>query len=878
MRRLHTLTALLMGGLLLSTLAADTAKAVTLVRDGEPTSVIVTANEPGSVQQLAAVELQYHLEKMTGAKVPIVSEGDLRDTGATRIYVGQSEALNALGIDTRSLEPETLIVRTVDGALVLAGEDTDGEASLYDEGLDPDLPSEAAAARAAAMSGPVHSGTLYAVYDFLQDELACRWLWPGPTGEVIPKRRTVEVGALDVQQTPKMFMRHFRPGVRSRTRSRAWTHFPRYMEGKLDAMFEPMARDEQLWFRRMKMGMSDKPQYGHAFTEWYDRYYGQHPEIFALQPDGHRGIANETYPKEFVKMCVSSDKLVDMLIEQFQRQREENPNHRWLNAVENDGSLGFCVCEDCKALDVKLNDEVRATLKARGWSEEQIESQFAPNRHGIPNSLTNRYFHFYNTLARRLAEVAPDAYVVTYAYSKYRFAPLDLDVEPNIMIGLIGFSTYPMADETREQEVSNVQAWKRRGATKMFFRPNTFFFSQAHGFPWDATHSMAGDLKMLIDSGMVATDYNSHTGHSSTAGLSYYVMARLHWDHQAEVAELRDEFVQAFGPAAEPIDQYFRHWEQVFQEAYARPDFEQIVERADPLGGRLGRRMALPLFVTEQDLVRGRDLLAQARAAVEEQGDQDLLQTIHVLELGLRHGELILAGARFAIERKYDQPQRYEKHWPTVVKIHELRERLGELRAHNIFWLDAFSLRMHDMYETRVYYDFYNRLHVPVMTPARKDWKFIPDPTDIGESEGWFRRSLPESMAVQASEHPAYRHLFYSTWDTYPPVTGWKRSSGHDVVINGWYQIDWTLSEEDLTPGNVLYVPYIKGSAKIWINDQLVREISAERGAAEEAITITPEEVGIAAGEPFRLTIRVQSPKEPGGLIGPVYVAEPSEG
>ncbi|NCQ32665.1 MAG: hypothetical protein GW911_33200 [Armatimonadetes bacterium] len=43
--------------------------------------------------------------------------------------------------------------------------------------------------------GPEFGGAiglaLWAVYDFLQDQLGCRWIWSGDLGRVVPKRKTV---------------------------------------------------------------------------------------------------------------------------------------------------------------------------------------------------------------------------------------------------------------------------------------------------------------------------------------------------------------------------------------------------------------------------------------------------------------------------------------------------------------------------------------------------------------------------------------------------------------------------------------------------------------------------------------------------------------
>ena len=833
------------------------AQPIALVKDGEATSIIVTSDQPSPVQRRAADELQHHLREMTGASVPIVTESELGSTSDALIYVGGSAALRQLGIDTASLTGEAFIVRTIDGALVLAGDD-------------------AGSREGEPVYGGARTGTLYAVYDFLQDELGCRWVWPGPTGEVIPQRRTVQITELAVQETPQLLRRHFRLGVRAEARQFARDYHPRYLRDQLDDMYETLMRDEMAWLKRMRMGKSDKPQYGHAFTDWYDRHLEQHPEVFALQADGTRGLPTDSYPRSFVKLCVSSDALLDLLIEQFEERRRRNPGHRWLNACENDGGLGFCVCDACRALDVTLNDPLRAKLQGRGWSDEQIEQQFRPGENGLPNSLSNRYFHFYNRLARRLAQIAPDAYVVAYAYAKYLYAPIDMKIEPNILVGLVGFNNYPMAAEDHRREVNGLQAWRDAGVKALFFRPNSFYFSIAHGVPWDATTQMAGDFRMLLDGGILSTDFDRLNGHWSTSARTYYVLARQHWDTESDVEYLKREFADAFGPAADLVDEYFNHWENVFHEAYTRPDIDAIARQADDFGGRIGRRKALPLLLTPAVFEHGRELLARAADAAQDAGDDDLLARIRILMLGLEHGELMCEAARFAIDRHYTQPTRFDDHWPLVERVHAVRENLGRQRAHNVFWLNSFELRSHDAYGTRVFYDFHNRPYVPVMTPPRDDWKFIPDPDGVGEAEGWFAQRMTPARALYGFEYPSYRHLFFSTWDRYQPVAGWKRRTGEEAVVNGWYQIEFVIPERDLQDGGLLYIPYIRGTAKIWIDRQLVREVTEEEGVSDAAITLSPAEIGIMPDEPFRLTIKVHSPAAPGGLIGPVYVARPS--
>jgi hypothetical protein len=577
-------------------------------------------------------------------------------------------------------------------------------------------------------------------------------------------------------------------------------------------------------------------------------------------------------------MCVSEPKLVDMLIEQFKKQRAENPDFHYLNAVENDGSAGFCLCDRCRAWDHEFTEADRDRLADMGWDGSDIDRALTPGKDGLPQSLTDRYFHFYNILARRVREVDPEGHVVTYAYSRYRYAPIDVKLEPNILVGLIGFNGYPMSESQHRFEVDNFMAWKQAGATEMFFRPNSFCFSPAHGIPWGSVEQMGGDFKMLVDNGMVATDWDTLNGFWATAAPTYYVLARLHWDADMDERKLLDEWCQGYGPAADAVKAYFLHWEKVFYDAYTRPDIGTIGRLAEPYGGRISDRKAVAVLITPYDFDKGRELLAAARAAAEAIGDPYLLERIHVLELGQRHGELTVDAAKFSFGTKfYDDDVFFDKEWPKLKELLQVREDLLDLQSNNSFWLLYWEMRTHDYYGTRAMYDFFKTGWRPVMTPADKQWRFVPDPDDQGEAESWpanglavpklFNRDDPESR---------FQHLFFQTWDNLKDIVTWKRANGDKLVVNGWFQASFSVPEKVVKPETVLYIPEIVGqSAKIWVNDRLVREVDQAAIGAGTPITIPLQEVGIKPKEVFRLTIKVHSPKKPGGILGPAYIAEP---
>ena len=141
--------------------------ALDLVRDGKPLASIVIPAQPLPVESYAAQELQYHIEASTRARLAIVRENTQIPPSPpiARIYLGNCAAALAEKIDTSQVAGNGYIVKTNSENLFITGKDSEGDP------LDLDT----------------HEGTLFGVYDILENNLGVRWLWPGKLGEVIPR-------------------------------------------------------------------------------------------------------------------------------------------------------------------------------------------------------------------------------------------------------------------------------------------------------------------------------------------------------------------------------------------------------------------------------------------------------------------------------------------------------------------------------------------------------------------------------------------------------------------------------------------------------------------------------------------------------------------
>lgn len=583
--------------------AAPRPAVLSLVRDGRPTSVIVTNGRPGEGQTQAASELQEHIRLMSGATVAIVKENELGSTlPDTLVLVGPSNLARKHGVDTEELEPETFVVKTDGNALILAGEDGGGKSNA-------------------------RTGTLWAVYDFLQDQLGCRWIWPGKIGQVVPKRDTIEVPALDIRETPHIKIRDFRAVNQEKHRVGYENEgLGRYFD--LGVVYAQLAEDERVWMQRMRMGRSFRLSAGHAFTDWWEKYGESDPQIFALQPNGQRGPRKSDRP-DFVKMCVSNPDLWELQLAPLKEAAAKGAKGLSLNACENDGSGGFCVCPRCRQWDAGSTDPA-GSREVEDGSEVDRDS---PDRDGeLPESLSNRYVRWYNELAVRARALDPEARVIAYAYSRYRSPPNRVaKIEPNVWIGYVGFNAYPRSAEYRQMSIDEWLGWSRLGAT-VFLRSNSLFYC-GEGAPLVVSQQVAEDLKFQVEHGLRATDFDCLQGCWATTGTSYYVLARLLWDTGADPDAVLDEFYGAFGPAGPVVKEYFDFWEAFTVRLGTDPSFSEL--------NRTDRMRAYPKVYTERVFSQARTILAKAQPLLAHASAEER-ERFRNVELGLEHGRLLV--------------------------------------------------------------------------------------------------------------------------------------------------------------------------------------------------------------------------------------------
>jgi hypothetical protein len=615
---------------------------IDLVRNGRAVAVVVTPDQPTPAVAYAARELVYHVEKATGEKLAVVAETAIPANAATRVFLGDTQAARAAGIEAGKLPLETFVLRTTDHAVFIAGNDGPGDP------LDRDT----------------SAGTLFGVYELLERDLGVRWLWPGELGTFVPKTATVTVKAVAETIRPRFFQRHVRSGLTFPSDHPAL--------GFTAKAAEAYARDQNVFVRRHRLGRSEKMSYGHAFTDWWEKYGKAHPEWFQLV-NGKRGPV-KTGAR--YSMCVSNLDLQREIVAQWKAKGGAQATRpTYLNAVEND-ILGLCACEPCQALDGIAPPDA---LKFYSPKSKVAGSRF----------VSDRYAKFWLGIQQLAAKENPNAVVIGYVYFNYFQAPTTgVKLNDHILLGFCpSGGWYPRGDDEHAWYKKQWTGWGDTGA-RLFSRTN--YFLDGYCMPFIFAHQFADDFQNEARHGMVATDFDSLTGQWGTQGPNLYLLMRLHTHPDANVDALLAEYYSGFGPAAGLVKQYFDYWENYTMTNRAKTN--QTFDTLEASRWRTWAKAAHAVY-PEDCFAAGEKFLAEAAAATA--GNTEAVARVDFLRVGLEHAKLASrAAALLTVADPKSTPERGAKALEELLRFRRANEGLDFANLNHEAWVETLSWKL----------------------------------------------------------------------------------------------------------------------------------------------------------------------------------------
>lgn len=602
MRSIH----LLLAGLMLLCWPS-VSQALTLVENGQPTSTIIIARKATKAAQLAAYELQHHIELITGVAVPIF-EDDHKVRG-TRLLVGDSTQAEALGCSSAGFGSQEYMIKFLPTALVMLGTDKDDREKVsydpYDAfrfGTWPGLNDQAA--------------TLYAVYDVLEKYCGVRWFNPTELGTVCPRRTTlVLTQGRDVRRTPDFLDRSatiYSPegwessvGLWRRdapqfaeVEKMSWPELRLRFPNDWDFVH---ARRSACWLHLLRSRMGgDSFTCNHSFYGYYDRFWkknenpkaaerweGEHPEFFATG-----------YEKQPPQMNYSNEAFIAQVV----RDAEEYfaTGKKYQGAVASAGKFfGLAPMDNSSwSKDPETQKQLREDLRVpgfNGWASDYI-------------------WGFTNRVARELQKTHPDKYLLQLAYGTYTWHP-SFPLEPNIAVDMCLHTRNWWAPTTIQMDRGIVEQWAPEAGKRPMhcwlywtFPKEVADNGKFYAFPGFFAHTAAQQFRWLRESGIQGIFF---CGFGQM--VEAYVACRMMNDVSLDVDRLLDEFfTMQYGAAGKPLRKFYEAVEKTYMSHQSYPP---DMASGEARGGHQTRSLAWAYLGIPRNMATFAAYIAAADAA-----------------------------------------------------------------------------------------------------------------------------------------------------------------------------------------------------------------------------------------------------------------------
>ncbi len=515
----------------------------TLAEEGHPACTIVVAQHPTPAARLAALELQFHVLKITGAELPI--RDDTQNITGARVLMGESGATRALGYKGTDFAPQEYLIAFRPATILLIGRDwEDTESNRREFGRPMSCGDTLDSTRQRidywkSVGCPERSigeielpgvyddqGTCHAVYHFIERFCDVRWYGPSDTAIIIPARQTLTVEGPDVRRAPAL-----------KLRDALWSGNWPFMQRQ----WGPVTQEQILLFwRRLRLG-GEKWAANHTFHAKTIK------DIFTVSEYQAQGKGRGT------QLCYSNPKLVEQVAQMARDYFDDKKNapEGWKAAgdyfaIVPDDNANFCTCARCREL----------LVSGKGMNTGLFSS----------GTVSNYFFSFVNAAARDVRTTHPDKYIATLAYWEYALPPTAFDIEPNVAVAPCLHNCYhAIHKEMRENDMDLYQEWLQKTKAPKFLwnyyhHPmESALIGKWKCFPNIMPHCSADTMRRFIRDGIRGIFI---CGEQDM--LEAYIIAKLWDDPDQDVDALLHEFFERyFGAAAEPMEKFYRRIEEI---------------------------------------------------------------------------------------------------------------------------------------------------------------------------------------------------------------------------------------------------------------------------------------------------------------------------
>ena len=398
---------------------------VKLAEDGQAKAQIVIAKEATRAAKFGAMDLKWHLDKITGADFPIVTD-DAAKADVFRINVGFTKFTKAQPADFRK-QQFLMDIRT-DGIDLVGTDYVDKKPVKMEFELDAEGRVTGKPGGWPEIFKPQCS--MYAVYEFLENVVGAKWIDPSDCGWSLPSDANLAVPVKRVFTDP--FVRYrggtgvdrmgwYEAHINARKECRA-IEFSLSPDNKTkDALWR---HQNQLFLLRHRAG-GEQAEANHSFYGWYDRFWEKNEKAPWRWEGEHKLWFAQGYTGKPPQLCYSNPEVVAQAIKDG-RDYLDNGGYPVYNRkgelVGRDPHWGegqFCL----EPMDAGSMCKCDACQKAMACDK------------GRPSSEESTYwFTFVNKVAKELKKSHPDKLVATLAYGCHEGLPQNVQLEDNVLV------------------------------------------------------------------------------------------------------------------------------------------------------------------------------------------------------------------------------------------------------------------------------------------------------------------------------------------------------------------------------------------------------------------------------------------------------------
>ncbi len=527
---------------------------LTLVQDGKAQAEIILGENPTQSAGLGALELQYHLKKITGAEIPILKRPINKNF--VHIFIGD------LPDGKKETFSNERIVRSFQGnRIILTGKDTSAR-----KPVDYNDPATFPFALPEEEYG--YNGPLFAIYDFLEDLCDVRFFYYNDKGTVFPRKKTLTVKEIDRAHTPKF---------------NAFRII--HVAGKRDLKTAGSLRDVKLnnlrWRQVQFYGNTNHNGYSIYFKHWgvakrktlQSSFITRRKDFFAQGYDGQGPEGDPIIRSNYAgdkdcpaQLCYSNPGTIAYFANEVMTYANGGcVKGGWLN-FHGRHDINKTLIPRFAGQPFFYPIEPGDSQKNKVCLCEQCIKRVAPGAENI----SDHKFRFIADIAAKVAEQDPNAGVSTLAYIRTLFYPEHVTLPKNVSVQMclpIYSWWHPVA---YSKQHSAYKKWVKNEAAK---RPMTLWtymfnaqydadvhFGKYKAFPHFYPERTIDLFKEFSADGIRGWFTESVKNHMF---MELYLAARICYDDTLTKEQLLDDYyTRCYGKAAPYVRQFYEEIEK----------------------------------------------------------------------------------------------------------------------------------------------------------------------------------------------------------------------------------------------------------------------------------------------------------------------------